>query len=105
MNCRRALCLAALLACATLAEDLKWPSSPLPVAPGQSAWVSKDSHIYIFPLVKVEGDTYTLKPDLRDIQKGQWWFYFNFRVRGAAGRTFAKWSRILRRRSMSSSVV
>lgn len=34
---------------------------------------------------KIEGDTVFLKPDLRDT-KG-WWFYWNFRVTGAAGRT------------------
>lgn len=28
-----------------------------------------------------------VRPDLRDTQKGQWWFYWNFRVRGAAGET------------------
>ena len=38
-------------------------------------------------VVKAEGDTLFLKPDLRDTQKGAWWFYWNFRVRGAAGRT------------------
>lgn len=31
-----------------------------------------------------EGRTFTLAPDLRDTQKGQWWFYFNFRLRGPA---------------------
>ncbi len=34
---------------------------------------------------KIEGDTVHLRPDLRDT-KG-WWFYWCFRVRGAAGRT------------------
>ncbi len=34
---------------------------------------------------KIEGDTVYLRPDLRDT-KG-WWFYWCFRVRGAAGRT------------------
>jgi len=28
-----------------------------------------------------------VRPDLRDTQKGGWWFYWNFRVRGAAGET------------------
>lgn len=36
---------------------------------------------------KIEGDTCFLRPDLRDTRTGQWWFYWNFRVRGAAGRT------------------
>jgi len=34
---------------------------------------------------KIEGDTVTLHQDLRDT--GRWWFYWNFRVTGAAGRT------------------
>ncbi|MBN1510340.1 MAG: hypothetical protein JW955_26060 [Sedimentisphaerales bacterium] len=33
----------------------------------------------------IEGDTVQLRPDLRDTQG--WWFYWNFRVRGAQGRT------------------
>jgi len=33
---------------------------------------------------KVEGDTFFVKPDLRDTRG--WWFYWNFRVTGAAGR-------------------
>lgn len=36
---------------------------------------------------KIEGDTFILKTDLRDTQAGEWWFYWNFRVRGAGGRT------------------
>ena len=32
-----------------------------------------------------EGDTIYLRPDQRD--SSEWWFYWNFRVRGAAGRT------------------
>ncbi|UCG60060.1 MAG: hypothetical protein JSU70_11165 [Phycisphaerales bacterium] len=34
---------------------------------------------------RIEGDTIYLKPDLRDTEG--WWFYWNFRVRGASGRT------------------
>ncbi len=34
---------------------------------------------------RIEGDTIFLKPDLRDTEG--WWFYWNFRVMGAAGRT------------------
>jgi hypothetical protein len=34
---------------------------------------------------RIEGDRVELRPDLRDTQG--WWFYWNFRVRGAAGRT------------------
>ena len=34
---------------------------------------------------RIEGDTVTLHQDLRDT--GRWWFYWNFRVRGAAKRT------------------
>lgn len=33
----------------------------------------------------IDGNTVTLRPDLRDT--AGWWFYWNFRVRGAAGRT------------------
>lgn len=35
-------------------------------------------------LLRQEGDSFTLAPDLRDTQSGQWWFYFNFRLRGPA---------------------
>lgn len=35
---------------------------------------------------RVEGDTVYVAPDLRDTQKGQWWFYWNFRLRAPAGR-------------------
>jgi hypothetical protein len=35
---------------------------------------------------RIEGDRVILRPDLRDTQG--WWFYWNFRVRNAAGRTF-----------------
>jgi hypothetical protein len=34
---------------------------------------------------RIDGDTIYLRPDLRDTEG--WWFYWNFRVRGAAGRT------------------
>ena len=34
---------------------------------------------------RIEGDTAFIKQDLRDTQG--WWFYWNFRVRGAAGKT------------------
>ena len=34
---------------------------------------------------RTDGDTVYLRPDLRDTQG--WWFYWNFRVTGAAGRT------------------
>ncbi|MCL4207263.1 MAG: hypothetical protein KJ000_32680 [Pirellulaceae bacterium] len=34
---------------------------------------------------RIEGDRVELRPDLRDTLG--WWFYWNFRVRGAAGRT------------------
>lgn len=34
---------------------------------------------------RIEGDTVYLRPDLRDTST--WWFYWSFRVRGAAGRT------------------
>jgi hypothetical protein len=33
---------------------------------------------------RVEGDTVYVAPDLRDTQKGQWWFYWNFRLRAPA---------------------
>ena len=36
-------------------------------------------------LGKIEGDTVTLRPDLRDTVG--WWFYWRIRVRGAQGRT------------------
>ncbi|MBU4459550.1 MAG: hypothetical protein KJ579_03195 [Verrucomicrobia bacterium] len=34
---------------------------------------------------RIENGTATVRPDLRDTQKGQWWFYWNLRIRGAAG--------------------
>ena len=34
---------------------------------------------------RIEGDTIFFRPDLRDTST--WWFYWHFRVRGAAGRT------------------
>jgi len=34
---------------------------------------------------QIEGDVIQLRPDLRDTEG--WWFYWNFRVRGAQGRT------------------
>ena len=33
---------------------------------------------------RIDGDTVRLRQDLRDTQG--WWFYWSFRVRGAAGR-------------------
>lgn len=38
-------------------------------------------------VTKVEGDTYFLQPDLRGMRPNLWWFYWNFRVREAAGKT------------------
>ena len=35
---------------------------------------------------RMEGDTIHVAPDLRHTQKGQWWFYWNFGIRGDAGR-------------------
>ncbi len=41
-----------------------------------------------------DGETAVVAPDLRDTQKGQWWFYWNLRLRGPAGKrvtvTFAE---------------
>nr|MBW3598362.1 hypothetical protein [Planctomycetota bacterium] len=36
-------------------------------------------------VVRREGDTFVVAPDLRDTQPGVWWFYYNFRLRGPAG--------------------
>src|SRR6185436_11597070 len=36
-------------------------------------------------IIGTTNDTVYLAPDLRDIQKGQWWFYFNFRLRAPVG--------------------
>lgn len=33
---------------------------------------------------RIEGDTVFVAPDLRDTQKGQWWFYWNFRLRASS---------------------
>lgn len=38
-------------------------------------------------VVNRDGNTFTVAPDLRDIQQGQWWFYFNFRLRAPAGQS------------------
>jgi hypothetical protein len=36
---------------------------------------------------RIENGTATVRPDQRDTVKGKWWFYWHFRVRGAAGET------------------
>ena len=36
-------------------------------------------------IVRREGSVFTLAPDLRDTRKKEWWFYYNFRLRGPAG--------------------
>lgn len=36
-------------------------------------------------VLRQEGSVFTLAPDLRDTRKQEWWFYFNFRLRGPAG--------------------
>jgi len=36
---------------------------------------------------KIEGDSVSLRQDLRGMRKGESWFYWAFRVKGAAGRT------------------
>ncbi|MCE9563954.1 MAG: hypothetical protein K8U57_18080 [Planctomycetes bacterium] len=35
---------------------------------------------------KIDGTTVHIAPDLRDTQKGQWWFYWCFRLRAPAGK-------------------
>jgi hypothetical protein len=35
---------------------------------------------------KINGDTVRVAPDLRDTQKGQWWFYWALRLRALAGK-------------------
>lgn len=35
---------------------------------------------------KIDGDSIVVRPDLRDTQEGGWWFYWNFRIRNAAGK-------------------
>lgn len=37
-------------------------------------------------VLRIDGDTAIVAPDLRDTQRGQWWFYWNFRLRAPAGR-------------------
>jgi len=56
-----------------------WADAPAPFAietdyPGGNAIVDR-----------IDGDTVYLRPDLRDTEG--WWFYWNFRVSGASGRT------------------
>jgi len=58
----------------------------LPASPVHAAELSIDCD---YPggngvVERVDGDTIHIKPDLRDTEG--WWFYWNFRVRGAAGR-------------------
>lgn len=36
---------------------------------------------------KTDGETIHVAPDLRDTQKGQWWFYWCFRLRAPAGKS------------------
>ncbi len=38
-------------------------------------------------VVKVDGEAVHVAPDLRDTQKGQWWFYWCFRLRAPAGKS------------------
>ena len=61
--------------------------SPSPSAVGSSAALIVDAD---FPggniiVDRIEGDTVFLQPDQRD--SSTWWFYWHFRVRGAAGQT------------------
>jgi len=53
----------------------------------QAASVAIDAHYPGGNIIvdRIDGDTIHLRPDLRDTEG--WWFYWNFRVRGAAGRT------------------
>jgi hypothetical protein len=37
-------------------------------------------------VAKIDGTTVRVAPDLRDTQKGQWWFYWCFRLRAPAGK-------------------
>ena len=39
---------------------------------------------------KIDGETIHVAPDLRDTQKGQWWFYWCFRLRAPAGKSVRK---------------
>jgi len=76
LNRRRGLALAALLGAfmfgdtrivqADIEIDAKYPGGNIVVE-------------------RIEGDQVYLRPDLRDTNG--WWFYWNYRVRGAAGRT------------------
>lgn len=75
--------------------SIAWSRSsgkPLPLATGESGLSAVDGLVVDadFPggnivLDRIEGDTVFLQPDLRDTST--WWFYWHFRVRGAAGRT------------------
>lgn len=67
---RRAILLAAVCVCAVAQGELLVDAA----YPGGNILVDR-----------IEGDTIYLKPDLRDTEG--WWFYWNFRVTGAAGRT------------------
>ncbi len=62
--------------------------SPTPSAHGQDrSTVAVDADYPGGNIVveRIDGDTVHLRPDLRDTQG--WWFYWNFRVRDAQGRT------------------
>lgn len=59
--------------------------SPSPVGSSEALVVDADFPGGNIIVDRTEGDTVFLKPDQRD--SSTWWFYWHFRVRGAAGRT------------------
>lgn len=63
---------AALLACAS-------------VSPAAEIRVDADFPGGNITVERLDGDTVYVAPDLRDTQRGQWWFYWNFRLRAPAG--------------------
>jgi hypothetical protein len=76
-----------IAACLMLAFSIYSVGNSSPSAAGASEVLMVDAD---FPggnviVDRIEKDTVFLKPDQRD--SSTWWFYWNFRVRGAAGRT------------------
>ena len=59
----------------------------LAAEPGKSIRIDADYPSGNIVAQRIDEDTAFVAPDQRDTQKGQWWFYWSFRVRAAAGQS------------------
>ncbi len=55
--------------------------------PGKGVRIDADYPSGNIVVQRIDGDTAFVAPDQRDTQKGQWWFYWSFRLRGTAGQS------------------